>query len=308
MSKPAVSVVIPVHNRLRLLGEALDSVAAQTFRDYEVIVVDDGSDEPIAQVAGHPVKPRVLRQHCQGPGAARNRGVADAHADLVAFLDSDDLWLPAKLERFVSALASHPDVAIFYGPMLPIDEAGRPVEGRSKTRHEGRITRKLFASCFVDVPTVVCRKAALEKAGGFDARLPVCEDYDLWLRMSLTEPFGYIAEPLAKRRLHDNRLSKSRMSRNFAVRAQVLRGFYDAHRSEGVLDESEARARLARVCFVAGRAAYHNGEYQHAIELCKAAREYGSASIRTLFISAAAGTMAMLGRENGHREKALPAK
>lgn len=293
MGKPAVTVIIPTHNRLNYLVQALDSVARQTFQDFETIVVDDGSDAPVApQVADHPTRPRVIRQTRGGPAAARNRGIEAAEADLIAFLDSDDVWLPTKLERFAGALKENPEVSIFHGPMSAMDAAGNPMGGRCKPRHGGWITRRLFASCFVDVPTVVCRKALLERMGGFDASLPVCEDYDLWLRISVREPFGLIEEPLSRRRLHDNRLSKSRMSRNLEVKAGVLRRFHEAHRQDGLLDEQESCARLSRVFFVAARAAYRNKEYAKAVDLCRAGRSYGRAPLRSWLICAAANARA----------------
>lgn len=293
MDKPAVSIIIPTYNRPDLLRQALDSVAAQTFADYEVIVVDDGSTPPIADaVANHPSKPRIFRQVRQGPAAARNRGIAEARADLVAFLDSDDLWMPTKLERYIKAIDDHPDIPIFYGPMLPIDSAGRPVAGRTKLRHSGHMTEQLFKSCYVDVPTVVCRRDLLNRAGGFDSSLPVCEDYDLWLRLSLTEPFGLIEEPLAKRRLHDDRLSKSAMAKNFAIRARVLLRFYEKYKGQA-LSERAAAPRLARVCFVAARAAFKEGDYLAACEFCRAGRVYGL-GFRRLILHAGASTCAAL--------------
>lgn len=303
MDKPAVSVIIPTHNRTPLLREALDSVAAQSFQDFEVIVVDDGSDEDITTAIGtHQTKPRVIRQVRQGPAAARNRGIFEARADLVAFLDSDDLWLPTKLAVFVEALTQASSYSIYYGPMIPIDDSGKCVSGRSKPRHEGWITQKLFSSCFVDVPSVVCRKSVIVDAGGFDASLPVCEDYDLWLRISLKEPFGLIAQPLAKRRLHDNRLSKSRMSRNLGVKARVLEKFFEQARDANVLEHASAMSRLGRVFFQAGRAAFHDGAYQQAVEYCRASRAYGRSPLRTMLFSAAAGTMAMFGSREGISE------
>ncbi|HKQ50073.1 MAG TPA: glycosyltransferase [Phycisphaerae bacterium] len=289
MTPPAVSIIIPTYNRPELLREALDSVAAQTFRDYEVIVVDDGSTPPIADaVEDHPVRPKIIRQNRQGPGAARNRGIAEAKAEIVAFLDSDDLWMPTKLERFVGALRDNPAVSIFYGPMTPIDASRQEVSGRTKPRHSGRITEALFNSCFVDVPTVVCRKNVLKRAGGFDATLPVCEDYDLWLRVSLTEPFGLIEEPLAKRRLHDDRLSKSTMGRNFAIRAQTLLRFYENNKRSGALSEGTAHPRLARAFFVAGRAALREGDYSQAIDMFRTSRSFRRGALRPLMLQIAA--------------------
>lgn len=298
MNKPVVSVIIPTHNRTALLREALDSVHAQTFRNFELIVIDDGSTENIeAAVAGHAARPRVVRQAQQGPAAARNLGLREATAGLVAFLDSDDLWLPTKLEVFLKAADQNRDCNIFYGPMSPIDQQGNPVPGRTKRCHDGWITQQLFCSSFVHVPTILCRRDTLLAVGGFDAALPVCEDYDLWLRLSVRERFGLIEEPLAKRRLHDDRLSKALMGRNLAVKAEVLQRFFDSGVANGQLDHGVARARLARVLFVAGRAAFKERRYQQAIEFCRKSRSHGGSSLRTVPLMAGAGMMGLLGHD-----------
>ena len=292
MRAPSVSIIIPTYNRVHLLREALDSVDRQTFRDFEVIVVDDGSTEDVAGVAeNHPTRPAVIRQPRKGPAAARNRGIQAARGEILAFLDSDDLWHPEKLGRFVGALKTDPGVRIYYGPMTPFTEDGRPVPGRTKPCHGGRITKQLFCSSFVHVPTVVCRKALLVQANGFDESLPVCEDYDLWLRLSVKEAFGLIDEPLASRRLHGNRLSKECMSRNLAIKAMVLRRFYEATRTLGLLDPKVAELRLARVCFVAARAAFWNGDYRQAAELCRASRNHGQNPLSTIPIAVGAAAL-----------------
>lgn len=281
MSTPAVSVIIPTFERADLLVEALDSVAAQTFTDYEVIVIDDGSTEDIAgRVADHPARPSVIRQAHAGPGKARNRGIAEARAPMVAFLDSDDLWLPTKLERFMAAMAGPGGPRIWYGPMSPIDARRQPVRGRTKDCYEGEITERLFCKSFVHVPTVVCDRALLIDAGGFEESLPVCEDYDLWLRVSAAQPFGLIPEPLALRRLHDGRLSKSDMSRNVAVKARMLERFYRSPLGAKKLDRGIAESRLARVYLAAGRAAFFSAQYGEAMALCAKAREFGGSPLR----------------------------
>lgn len=281
MSTPAVSVIIPTFERGDLLVEALDSVAAQTFRDYEVLVIDDGSTEDIAaRVADHPTRPRVIRQSHAGPGKARNRGMAEARAPIVAFLDSDDLWLPTKLERFMAALASPGGARIWYGPMSPIDARRQPVRGRTKDCYEGDITERLFCKSFVHVPTVVSDRSLLIDAGGFEESLPVCEDYALWLRVSAVQPFGLVPEALALRRLHGGRLSKSDMSRNVAVKARMLEQFYRSAPGAKKLDRGIAEARLARVYLAAARAAFVSAHYAEAAELCAKAREFGGSPLR----------------------------
>ncbi|MBK8270812.1 MAG: glycosyltransferase [Planctomycetes bacterium] len=295
MSGPSVSVIIPTYNRLRFLREALDSVHAQTVKPHEVIVVDDGSSEDIAAgVADHPSRPQVIRQDRRGPGAARNRGLGEATGELVAFLDSDDIWLPKKLEKYLGAMALRPDVKLFYGPMSPIDANRRPVPGRTKPCHDGWIVEQLFCNSFVHVPTVVCPRALLNEMSGFNPNLAVCEDYDLWLRLAVKLPFGLIEEPLALRRLHDDRLSKDRMDRNLCVKSKVLREFYESGVSSGKLSDDVARARLSKVFHAASRAALRVGRYQQALQLIRQSRQYGNTRLRTAPIELGAMTMSLL--------------
>jgi len=283
MSAPRFSVVIPTYNRLAYLREALDSVARQSRQPFEVIVVDDGSDEDIAAgVADHQTHPQVFRQSQQGPAAARNVGAAAATGDWIAFLDSDDRWLPNKLETYAKRISADPNINILYGPMKPVDAIGKPVQGRTKPCHDGKITDPLFHSSFVHVPTVVMRRALFESAGGFNPQLPVCEDYDLWLRLSLTERFALIEEPLALRRLHGNRLSKQQMSRNLRVKADVLQRFFELTAARESLDRPRARVRLARVLFVAARECAHASEFDYAQRLLRASRTYGGSWLRAV--------------------------
>ena len=294
MSTPTVSVIIPTHDRLPFLIEALDSVHKQTFRNFEVIVVDDGSREEVTPaIADHPTKPRTFRQTNQGPAAARNSGLREARGELIAFLDSDDLWMPTKLDVFVDAIARQPGTPIFYGPMTPITTSGKPIRGRTKPCHRGRITEALFCSSFVHVPTVVCHKKLLMDARGFNADLPVCEDYDLWLRISLNHSFGLVEKALAKRRIHNNRLSKHSLSRNLAVKAQVLHDFYNSDKLNGHLNPDVGTARIARVYFTAGRAAFRNGEYRQAVEFMRKSQKYGYSPFRTMPLSCAANALGL---------------
>jgi glycosyltransferase involved in cell wall biosynthesis len=309
MSQSLVSIIIPTHDRLPLLRQALDSVFAQTYRQYEVLVVDDGSTEDIATgVRDHACAPRVLRQFNQGPASARNRGIEAATGEWIAFLDSDDLWLPAKLERFVEAIRKPGAPPIWYGPMTPISSTGEPVTGRTKPCVAGDVTQALFCNSFIHVPTVVCRREVLQEAGGFDERLPVCEDYDLWLRISLKHPFGLIEETLAKRRLHDGRLSKSRMSRNLSVKAEMLRRFYAQPAAKMKIDAAAATRRLAKVYFAAGRAAFRDGRFRTSCEMFAESRRFGLAPARTLPWTIASNALGMFsGADKGESPAATKA-
>jgi glycosyltransferase involved in cell wall biosynthesis len=295
MSKPAVSVIIPAYNRPAFLREALESVAAQTFRDLEVIVIDDGSTEDLAPVVqAHAKFARLIRQEHGGPAVARNNGLRNATADIIAFLDSDDLWLPHKLERFMTAMQRQPQTRIFYGPMIAMEEHGGLVDGRTKPRHAGDITQPLFKSCFVDIPTVVCRKEVLTAAGGFDESLSVCEDYDLWLRVSLTDKFGFIEEPLAKRRLHAQRLSKADMPQNLTVKARMLERFWNKAEAQKKIDSQMAAARLGRVYYSAARSSFRSGLFSQATDQARCARRFDGAPWRAVPLDWCSTICAML--------------
>ena len=155
------------------------------------------------------------------------------------------------------------------------------------------------------VPTVVCRKSILIKSGGFDESLPVCEDYDLWLRISLSEPFGLVEEPLAERRLHPSRLSKACMSRNLNVKARVLQRF--AEHANGQLDLDVANRRLARACYVASRAAFWDGRFRLSREMYCASRNYGATWVRSLPIGWASRALVHFENEASDAEPVVAA-
>ena len=280
--KPTVSVVIPTYNRAALLREALESVFAQSFSDYEVIVVDDGStDGTPRMIEQYADRVLYIWQENRGAAEARNRGTAAARGEWIAFLDSDDMWHREKLARCLERAGSEAEAAIIFHPMVEIDDAGRRVRGRSKRAVEGRIVDELFAHCFVHTPTVVVRRKVLEEVGGFDSELTVCEDYQLWLRMALRHAFSMVAEPLALRRLHQKRLSKSTMYRNMVLRAEMLERFYDELGGRESLQRRGALRRLARVFRSAGKANLRARRYADAHALFKRSLGYGSLEVKT---------------------------
>jgi len=305
MSRPAVSVIIPTYNRANFLRLALDSLARQSVRDFETIVVDDGSTEDTESVVrNHPVAARFIRQSRGGPALARNHGVAESSADTIAFLDSDDEWLPTKLERFRAAMSNRPDVRIWYGPMNPIDQNGHLVAGRTKACEGGWITNALFHSSFVHVPSVVMHRSVFDEFGGFNPRLPVCEDYDLWLRISTRYEFGLVPEPLALRRLHDQRLSKACMRRNLAVKADVLESFLHSPAARTALESISANRRVARVLLAAARSALRDYHGRDAEALAARARAYGASPARTGSLTALARLSRWLGLDRTPPETA----
>src|SRR6185503_12070287 len=185
---PSVSIVVATYNQAGFLTEAVASVRAQTFADWELLVVDDGSTDDTAAVAARFRDDDRIRYL---PGAhaeravARNRGVAAATGDLVAFLDADDLWRPEKLARQVAALAAAPGAGACYTATRFVDGGGRPLPIRKPVRATaGRLFTAFARGNFVILASMVVRRSCLAALGGFDATLPVygCEDWDLWLR------------------------------------------------------------------------------------------------------------------------------
>jgi glycosyltransferase involved in cell wall biosynthesis len=208
---PAVSVIIPTYNRGWILKDAIDSVLAQEYTDFELIVVDDGSTDDTTDILdGFGSDIIVLQQDNQGVSAARNRGVAESRAQLVAFLDSDDMWLPQKLSRQVEFFETHPDALICQTEELWIRNGMRVNPKRRHRKLSGMIFEPSLALCLVSPSAVMIRRSLFDGVGLFDERMPACEDYDLWLRISCRYPVYLIDEHLIiKRGGHADQLSNA---------------------------------------------------------------------------------------------------
>lgn len=207
----AVSVIIPTYNRWPMVGEAIDSVLAQSYGELELIVVDDGSrDETAEKLTKYGPAVRVISQPRRGVAAARNLGVSQSTARYIAFLDSDDLWKPKKIEAQVNFMESHPEVQICQTEEIWIRN-GRRVNPKKKHRKpSGDIFRASLDLCLVSPSAVMMTRDLFDRVGGFDESFPVCEDYDVWLRITAETPVFLISEPLAiKRGGHDDQLSRS---------------------------------------------------------------------------------------------------
>ena len=197
-----------------MVAEAIASVLAQTHRDFALVVVDDGSSDDSAAVAAAaivaaPAGSCVLRQGPRGVAAARNAGVAIVDSAWIAFLDSDDLWLPPKLAVQLAWLASRPSYRIAQTGERWLD-AGRHRNPRAHHRKDEQLFPRCLERCLVSPSAVVIERALYEALGGFDESFAVCEDYELWLRIALRAPVGVVPEALVvKRGGHPGQLSRS---------------------------------------------------------------------------------------------------
>lgn len=186
-STPRVSVIIPAYNTATLISACLDSVFAQTFKDYEVIVVNDGSpDTPELEKVLQPYMDRIvyIKQANKRAAGARNTGIATARGEFLAFLDSDDSWLPMHLEAQVKQFETDPSLGLAYANSLLVGDPTRQDEFMTRCPSQGVATFESIAveQCQIPIATVVARKSAIVKAGGFDETLGRCDDYDMWLR------------------------------------------------------------------------------------------------------------------------------
>lgn len=205
-----ISVIIPTHNRRHLLARAVLSVLAQTYSVCEILVVDDGSTDGTSEmiVADFP-QVKLIRQANRGVSSARNTGIAQSCGDWLAFLDSDDEWLPDKLKRQVETLSQHPDGQIIHTDEIWMRDGKRVNPGKKHRKPDGWIFSNCLRLCCVSPSSIVISRAVFDNLGNFDESLPVCEDYDLWLRMSTRYPFYLAGKPqIIKYGGHPDQLSK----------------------------------------------------------------------------------------------------
>jgi len=203
----SVSVVIAAYNRAGYLGETIESALAQTHKPMEVIVVDDGStDDTRAVVARYEPGVRYLWQPNAERGAARNRGWRLAQGEFVAFLDSDDLWRPDKLQRDLDLFRRRPEVGVVYADVELIDAQGRSLGVRPRPHHEGWVTSDLLRENFVILSAHLMRSAAIREVGGFreERALSGSEDWELWVRLSTRRQFAHVTVPTTRYRAHAN--------------------------------------------------------------------------------------------------------
>lgn len=207
---PLVSVIIPTYNRANYIALAVASVLNQTYRNVELYIIDDGSsDNTIDVLSEYLNDPRVTyyKQANAGQGAATNRGIAFAKGEYIAFLDSDDQWIPQKLELQVKAAQKKKDIAVFYSPCCCVDENNKITGNRECPLYEGRVTNYLFIKNFIPFGTTFVRKECFDELGGFDDDLVTGLDYDLWLRFSTRYLFGYVTTPTLLYRIWEGQVT-----------------------------------------------------------------------------------------------------
>lgn len=248
---PAVSVIVATYNYGRYLACAINSILQQTFTDFEVIVVDDGSTDDTEDVIRQfldGARIHYIRTGHVGQPAAKNTGAAHAQGEFLAFLDADDLWLPEKLERQIELLRRDPGLGLVYCRRTIIDPEGRERQEPEPELHRGMVIEEIFRNNFVCFSSSVIRRSVFEEMGRFDESIPLAIDYDLWLRVASVYRFDYVDCPLVKYRVGHANLSR-RAEERLGIVEQIMRRFLDDRGGKGMIRQSVVRQSWAETYF-----------------------------------------------------------
>jgi cellulose synthase/poly-beta-1,6-N-acetylglucosamine synthase-like glycosyltransferase len=232
MNKPKVSVIIPAYNAMSYLPEAVESVLRQTFKDFELIIVDDGSSDRTVEWASSLTDPRVkfISQDNHGSARARNQGIAIAEGDYIALLDADDIWESTKLEKQVNFLDRDPSIGLVDTSVVLIDENGKSTGRVVTSKADADVWKHLVQFqpvCSCD-STPLIRRECLETVGLFDEDLLFLEDLDLWIRLASLYKFGAIEEPLVRYRQYSGSKSTNCQENLLAFRQIIEKTFESA--------------------------------------------------------------------------------
>ena len=209
---PKVSVIIHTYNREDYISETIESVLAQTYKDFEIIVIDDGStDNTKKKLERFNSKIKIIEQKNSERAVSRNNGIKAASGKYISILDSDDLWAENKLDEQVKILDSMQDVILVYGQCERINEKNQKIKSakRQKEGYSGNVFKELLLRNFIVSPTPVFKREFFEKTSGFETRYIPYEDWEFWLRLSLLGKFYFINKPLAFYRIHPEQSVKS---------------------------------------------------------------------------------------------------
>lgn len=262
---PVVSVITPTYNRAGLVVEAARSVLAQTFEQFEMWIIDDGStDDTRERLEPLLADPRLhyVYQENQGQSVARNNALARARGEFICFLDSDDSWLARKLELQLAVFRTRPEVDIVYGDYIFLDGAGIEIDQPNMKRYSGHITAQMLQDNCVSMNTTMARRRCFDEMGGMSGKRRVADDYDLWLRFSARFQFYYLPETLARYRIMENQLSSDKQSR-FEANEEIIEEFLTTY--PDAVSKAEARAGLSAFYARKGRYYATSGQWRKAL-------------------------------------------
>jgi glycosyltransferase involved in cell wall biosynthesis len=243
---PAVSVIVTCYNYARFLPCSLDSAFAQTFQDFEVVVIDDESTDETPQLVRRYLRdPRVRYQRIRHEGVvgAKNAGMCLARAPYLAFLDADDCWLPTKLEKQMALFRADAGLGVVYCRRLLMDEEGHNLEYEEPALHRGDVLEAMFRTNFVCFSSAVVARRVIDAVGMLEPGTSPSDDYEFWLRVAQRCRFDYVDEPLVQYRTGHASLSR-RMERMQVV-LRIMRSYLDERGGRAYLRPAAVRTAFA---------------------------------------------------------------
>jgi glycosyltransferase involved in cell wall biosynthesis len=320
--KPKVSVIMPVLNGERFIGEAIQSIVHQTYLNIELVIVDDGSTDSTCDVIEgyrNRIEIRYVRHDKPlGIPNSMNDGVRHSSGDLIAFLDHDDVWLPNFVETQVEWLETHPGTGMVHSDFQTIDVAGGIIEAsvaavRGRKRPSGRVFEQLFMDSFIVGNSVMIRRECFDRLGLFDESLR-WGDYHMWMRIARHYPVDYVDQVLTKYRQHPAQSTRSSSvviqpdAPPVALKAieKILAAYPEIRRELG---SRKIKHRIASFYFDLAYSWYSKGEFSHARVCMRRALKLWPGNVRywVLFAGALMPKVARAGRRSFERVRGRPA-
>ena len=274
---PKISVVIPTYNREHYIEKAIDSVMAQTYQDFEVVLVDDGSEDNTREkIKKYGERVLYFYQENKGIPGARNTGIRNSRGDYIAFLDSDDYWRPEKLKRQMKLFNDHPDYGLVASCCASVEMDGSFRE-RNRLGKSGWVLNDIFKANFIRTSSAIIKKSCFEKVGLFDEQLQQCQEYDLWMRMAAEFPIGFINESLTVYVDNPKGISidglTGRLFRLIALEKEYLKE---------KVPEKIYKRRMAKNYQVVGRHYLKRGNREQGLSYLKKARNLAPFNVKNL--------------------------
>ena len=270
---PTVNVIIHTYNNERFIAETVESVLNQTYKDYEIIVVDDGSvDGTRDALIPYMQKIRYHYKENGGIASAKNAGIGLSQAEFVAFLDHDDLWVPDKLQLQMEHFNENPQIGLVYAKYTSFRD-GKELRTKPEKGYSGWIFKELLAKSFIQTSTVVVKRECLDAAGPYDETFSLGDEYDMFLRIARKFQCGFVDKGLTRYRVHDTNASNNDFlfdNENLGVYKKIYNNFTDL---DGV-EKKILRKRIARYSMKVAEGLYSQGKLEESKEYQKEANSF----------------------------------
>lgn len=290
-----VSVVLTCYNGSRWINEAIESVLAQTYEDFELVIIDDGSADNSKEIAAAHLsdeRVRYIYQENRGFSAALNRGIKESSGGLIGFIGQDDLWMPNKLELQVKYLSEHRKVDLVYSGYYSIDSEGRTLDltdvKKPNPSLKNDVVKQLFLNNFIGFETALVKRKCFDEVGFFDEHLLGLSDHDMWLRIAGSHNIGYLDLHLVKKREHEFRLSIVKAEVVSRDEFQIVKKAVSAY----PFLKRVQRKKLSSLHYALGTILLQKGEYSKARQELIRAIMYQPFKLKAIAICVAPGLYA----------------